>query len=273
MDTFTCSRCGITKPVNEFPIVRSRINGTRCNACQAELRRIERAAKKASEPPKPPRLTERDRTSKRCNVCNIEKPVSEFYWNVRRYSSACKACRLHADWMNRGGYIRLAPADRFWSLVDKRSPDECWPWQGQLTKQGYGEFYVGGEGYRSTTAQRAAYEFAVGPIPEGMEIDHTCHTKSCKLTITCPHRRCCNPHHLEAVPRIINVQRSNAGNPGTLRPKAHKDMCIHGHPYDTENTGHFPNGAKYCLRCARQRYDKRNKQRRILRNSSNRADK
>jgi very-short-patch-repair endonuclease len=88
MESRTCSLCGEDKAADRYPQLRGRINGRRCNACLARLRRDERAVR----PPRPPRLTEKDRTSKRCNVCMTEKPVSEFYWNERRWTSACREC-------------------------------------------------------------------------------------------------------------------------------------------------------------------------------------
>jgi hypothetical protein len=75
-----------------------------------------------------------------------------------------------------------------------------------------------------------AYAAFVGEIPAGMEIDHTCHKKSeCKLDDLCPHRRCVNPDHLEAVSKSVNVKRSNAG-------KKLASHCKKGHAYTAENT-------------------------------------
>jgi hypothetical protein len=210
MDTLTCSRCGTAKPVNQFPFARGGINGSRCNACLAELRRAERAAKKAAQPPKTARLTERDRTTKRCNSCGIEKPVSEFYWNVRRWSSVCRSCiSVTGKAFRLNTPPSLPSPDYFWSKVDRLGPDECWPWIGNpVTIWGYGALNFRGH---HTQAHRVAYQLAIGPIPEGLHIDHTCHTKDCRpaKATDCPHRRCCNPRHLEAVTPLENNRRRN----------------------------------------------------------------
>lgn len=73
-------------------------------------------------------------------------------------------------------------ATTFWQLVDKRGPDECWPFLGFLMPNGYGQYWYLG---RKQLVHRLAYTFAVGNIPEGLFILHSC-----------DNRRCCNPQHL-----------------------------------------------------------------------------
>lgn len=96
--------------------------------------------------------------------------------------------------------------ERYWRLVDKRGPDECWPWQGKVDDTGYGR--MTGDGHREY-AHRIGYRLAYGEIAYALTIDHTCHNKdkTCWLDNTCPHRACQNPAHLEAVGRGINVNR------------------------------------------------------------------
>ncbi len=74
-------------------------------------------------------------------------------------------------------------SQRFWSKVDIRSEDECWLWQGCLSKAGYGQIRFGGKLYY---AHRVAYSMTYGEIPDRMEILHTCDFP-----------RCCNPNHLQ----------------------------------------------------------------------------
>jgi hypothetical protein len=71
---------------------------------------------------------------------------------------------------------------RFWSKVDKSG--ECWIWTAGKFAGGYGCYWDG----KSRKAHRVSYEEHFGPIPEGMQIDHTCHN-------TC----CVNPAHLRTV--------------------------------------------------------------------------
>jgi hypothetical protein len=87
-------------------------------------------------------------------------------------------------------YIPLSkkPAwDKFWSKVDRRGPDECWPWLAQRNCGGYG--YVTWE-KRTQTAQRVAWLTTNGPIPEGDGYHGTC------VLHRCDNRVCCNPAHL-----------------------------------------------------------------------------
>lgn len=105
------------------------------------------------------------------------------------------------------------PEDRerlFWSKVDKRDPEECWPWLGYVAVNGYGQF--GGNDCVTRLSHRIAYEYAVEPIPGGLVLDHLCHTRDCDKGNACPHRRCCNPRHLEPIPNRENVHRGRSGD-------------------------------------------------------------
>ena len=119
-------------------------------------------------------------------------------------------CRRHYQRLKKTGTTdepqRYATdAERFWSKVDQRGPDECWPWLGNVVAT-YGHFWLQG---RSIVAHRAAYEFSHGPIPEGLHIDHLCHSRSngCPSG-QCLHRLCQNPAHLEAVTQQENNYRA-----------------------------------------------------------------
>ena len=82
--------------------------------------------------------------------------------------------------------------ERFWARVQMGAPDECWNWTG-ATDRGYG--YVTVKGFRAPLkAHRMAYEFSVGPIPAGMQIDHVCFNRSCV-----------NPAHL----RVVTNKQNN----------------------------------------------------------------
>lgn len=126
--------------------------------------------------------------------------------------------------------------EHFWRQVD-RSGCCCWLWTGHLNL-GYGRFKyrLGPNDCRSSQAHRVAYELLVGPIPEGLHLDHLCRV-----------RNCVNPAHLEPVTPAENTHRS-------LRSRgAEIDKCINGHEKTPENTYVAPKtGAKACRICRRE---------------------
>lgn len=117
---------------------------------------------------------------------------------------------------------------RFWGKVGVASPDACWLWRASLAR-GYGKFWLDG---RLRPAHQVAYEWLVGPIPVGLEIDHLCRTKACV-----------NPDHLEAVTHATNQKRIPA-----------KTVCKAGH---SEWGRQKPNNSTFCRACARERERKR----------------
>lgn len=83
--------------------------------------------------------------------------------------------------------------------VEKTST--CWLWTGVTSGSGarYGYFRPGGTAPK-VPAHRWAYEYFVGPIPEGLEVDHVAERG-------CTSKLCVNPAHLEPVTHKINRQR------------------------------------------------------------------
>jgi hypothetical protein len=149
----------------------------------------------------------------------------------------------------------LGKMDKFWAKVDKRGPDECWLWTGALVWDGYPRFKTTYEGEPFVRAHRFAYRVLVGPIPAGYTIDHLCHTDECTLKEQdCPHRRCCNPAHLEPVTGRDNTLRGNS----VSRRNAEKTHCLRGHPLSGDNLYVSPAGDRNCRTCQRAKHKRRN---------------
>ena len=120
-------------------------------------------------------------------------------------------------------------SDRVLKKIDLT--DDCWLWTGSGTggKEDYGRVYH--DGTRSM-AHRYIYEQTVGPIPEGLQLDHLCRTP-----------RCVNPDHLEPVTASENARRK----------WEHIEIthCKRGHEFTEENTARDHRGHKRCRECNR----------------------
>lgn len=104
--------------------------------------------------------------------------------------------------------------ERLMALCEPVTESGCWIWLGALSHNGYG-FIGTGEGNKIRRAHRVSYELHIGPIPEGMQLDHLCRV------------RCCiNPWHCEVVTLKENVLRGV----GLSAQNARKTHCKNGHP-------------------------------------------
>lgn len=100
----------------------------------------------------------------RCGSLFHVKPSQLQRYNTRFCSRACRK-NTEAD---------------FWAKVDRRGPDECWPWTGRARVRDYGRMNFGD---RAHLANRLAFFLTQGRWPENAR--HSCDNPPC-----------CNPAHI-----------------------------------------------------------------------------
>lgn len=99
------------------------------------------------------------------------------------------------------GTFTEAQIEKFWSRVDKRGDDECWPWMGYIRPSGYGSLgWLTTTGVQVNTASRAATWIAYGPPPGLGPAAHSRHL--------CNNKACVNPKHLRWGTPLQNVHDS-----------------------------------------------------------------
>lgn len=93
---------------------------------------------------------------------------------------------------------------RLWARIDRRGPDECWPYG---NGRSYGYISVGG---RKMLAHRLVYLLVYGELKRGEVVRHTCDNPPC-----------CNPTHLLSGTQLDNMadardrgRRRFTGSPG-----------------------------------------------------------
>lgn len=134
----------------------------------------------------------------------------------------------------------MKTVERFWSKVEKT--ETCWLWIAPTTVEGYGTFGIGSRTdgtKRVVGAHRFAYELLVGPIPDGMELDH--------VKELCGNRHCVNPAHLEPVVHKVNINRGK-------NARSEKTHCPQGHEYAGDNLYISSFGFRQCRACGRERH-------------------
>ncbi len=112
----------------------------------------------------------------------------------------------------------------------------CMIWTGAKGGNGYGQVRIQGQ---ARSAVSVAYEIYIGPIPPGLEPDHSCRT-----------RQCVNVAHLELVTHQENVLRGES----PCAVHARKTTCKYGHAFDEQNTK-WIHGGKHrdCRACLKRR--------------------
>lgn len=138
-------------------------------------------------------------------------------------------------------------ANRFWEKVQPQA-DGCWAWTAERKPDGYGRFKLAGTKFY---VHRIAYEHGVGPIPDGLQIDHRCHgwDTSCYAGNDCTHRACVNPSHLRPLTGLENTLGSRGRGERAFVVRTH---CMRGHELTDGNVlRDLKTGKRRCLTCSR----------------------
>lgn len=124
---------------------------------------------------------------------------------------------------------------RFWARVEKRGPDDCWPWDKIDNISRYGRFSIG---HKTYPAHRFSLIMASGFEPDSKMF--ACHS--------CDNRRCVNPNHLHWGDHVENMRE--ARDRGTMKGMNRKTHCKRGHPLTDDAVYLDPNGNRSgCKKC------------------------
>lgn len=161
--------------------------------------------------------------------------------NCDRRARPCGLCDLHKARFQKHGST-AEPHIRKIAFTHVEYTADCWNWKRSKDNHGYGRIGVHN---KVLLAHRVVYELLVGPIPDGLELDHLCRNPSCV-----------NPDHLEPVMHVENVRRGDAAQLG--------DRCKYGHDLNnpdnvyTHTRGRRGRKCKTCaLENSRRAYQRR----------------
>lgn len=178
-------------------------------------------------------------TNNPCAVEGCAKRASSLGW-----------CKSHYDaWRRYGDPTGHFPTreERFWAKVALADVPSyaphlgpCSEWMATLTPSGYGQVQWDG---RLTATHRIAYELTVGPIPDGLELDHLCRNTRCLKAWVDDN----GPGHLEPVTHKENMLR------GIRATATH---CKRGHSFSGTNLQIY-RGHRLCKACQKLHNDAR----------------
>ncbi len=129
--------------------------------------------------------------------------------------------------------------ERVLSNITMEPNSGCWLWLKGHNKKFYGTV---GENGICKYVHRVTYEHFVGPIQEGLVLDH-----KCRVTL------CCNPAHLR--PMTI-YENAALGDPN--RWMRERTTCPNGHAYTEDTTIRTERGGRRCAVCKNEYRQRKN---------------
>lgn len=153
-----------------------------------------------------------------CTRCRISKPATRAHFAIKPsglygLASRCKPCaceverwRVHSGGRRRHSAPLALKARILRHVLCGLRPGDCWEWLANKNHKGYGQIQYNG---KTCKAHRVVYELLVGPIPDGLQLDHTCRN-----------RGCVNPSHLEPVTLAENLKRGRCARRAIHLPRS-----------------------------------------------------
>jgi hypothetical protein len=163
------------------------------------------------------------------------------HWQGKKLSEA------HVEAVRLGRRNGRTEEEHFWHRVDRRGPDECWPWKAGKIPKGYGVLVYQ---QRHRLATQVSWELTHGkPFPADMMCLHSCDNPPCV-----------NPAHLRpGTKRDNRLDVKERGHHYVPRARSQDQIahCKNGHRFESGSYRVRPDGYRNCIVCERDRRRKR----------------
>jgi hypothetical protein len=170
--------------------------------------------------------TEEFKAYNRARMRKLREEKPEMLSRIARHTRMRKRIREGKDPIGTRGVKPRPLAERFWLKVIKHE-EGCWEWKGAKHDHGYGKI-------DKMLASHASWLIHFGPVPDGLEVCHTCDNPECT-----------RPDHLWLGTHGDNMRDAFSKGRVVHIPKTH---CKRGHEFTPENT-YVWRKHRHCIRC------------------------